>query len=43
MREICRYSGFKIVATIERGGTAKHPQLSEKDKQNCLKAIKRIK
>ena len=42
MREICRYSGFKIVATIERGGTAMHPTLSEKDKQKCLKAIKRI-
>ena len=34
MREICRYSGFNIVATIERGGTTMHPQLSEKDKQN---------
>lgn len=42
LREICRYSGFKIVATIERGGTAMHTQLSEKDKQKCLKAIKRI-
>ena len=42
MREICRYSGFKIVATIERGGTVMHPQLSEKDKQKCRKAIKRI-
>ena len=42
MREICRYSGFKIVATIERGGTVMHPQLSKKDKQKCLKAIKRI-
>lgn len=42
MREICRYSGFKIVATIERGGTVMHPELSEKDKQKCLKAIKRI-
>ena len=42
MREICRYSGFKIIATIERGGTAMHPQLSEKDKQKCLKAIKRM-
>ena len=42
MREICRYAGFKIVATIERGGTAMHPVLSEKDKQKCLKAIKRI-
>ena len=42
MREICRYSGFKIVATIERGGTVMHPQLSEKDKQKCIKAIKRL-
>ena len=42
MREICRYSGFKIVATIERGGTAMHPQLSEKDKQKCLKAIRKL-
>ena len=42
MREICRYSGFKIVATIERGGTVMHPQLSEKDKQKCHKAIRQI-
>ena len=42
MREICRYSGFKIVATIERGGTVMHPQLSEKDKQKCRKTIQRI-
>lgn len=42
MREICRYSGFKIVATIERGGTAMHLQLSEKDKQKCLKAIGKV-
>ena len=42
MREICRYSGIKIVATIERGGTAMHPQLSEKDKQKCHKSIRKI-
>ena len=42
MREICRYSGFKIVATIERGGTAMHPQLSENDKQKSRKAIRKI-
>ena len=42
MREICRYSGFKIVATIERGGTAMHPQLSEKDRQKCVKAMKLV-
>ena len=42
MSEICRYSGFKIVATIERGGTVMHPELSEKDKQKCRKAIRKI-
>lgn len=42
MSEICRYSGFKIVATIERGGTVMHPQLSEKDKQKCHKTIRII-
>ena len=42
MREICRYSGFRIVSTIERGGTVMHPNLKEKDKEKCRKAIKRI-
>ena len=42
MREICRYSGFKIVTTIERGGTVMHPQLSEKDKRKCCKAIRKV-
>jgi len=42
MREICRYSGFKTVSTIERGGTAMHPQLSEKDQRKCIKAIKQL-
>ena len=42
MREIARYAGFVIVATLERGGTAKHPQLSESDKQKCRKAMGRI-
>ena len=42
MREICHYSGFKIIATIERGGTVMHPELSEKDKQKCVKAMKLV-
>ena len=42
LREVCRYSGFKIVATIERGGTAMHPQLSEKDKLKCRKAGRKL-
>ena len=43
MREICRYAGFKIVKTIDRGGTVMHPQLTDKDKVNCRKAISLIK
>ncbi|MBQ3634055.1 MAG: flavodoxin family protein [Bacteroidales bacterium] len=39
LKEICWYSGFKIVATVERGGTAKYPELSEKDRQKCVKAV----
>ena len=42
MREICRYSGFKIVSTIDRGGTMMNPQLTPKDKHNCLKAIEKL-
>lgn len=42
MREICRYSGFDIVKTIERGGTVMHPELTEKDKQKCVKAVKKL-
>jgi len=42
MRDIARYAGFKIVSTIERGGTAMHPELTDKDKQRCRKAIERF-
>lgn len=42
MREICRYSGFNIVKTIQRGGTAKNPQLTEKDRMKCIMAAKKI-
>ena len=43
MREICSYSGLKVVTTIERGGMAMRPQLSERDRQKCRKAIRLIK
>ncbi|MBP5680643.1 MAG: flavodoxin family protein [Bacteroidales bacterium] len=41
-REICRYSGFKIVKTIEKGGTAMHPELSDKERQRCRDAVKKL-
>lgn len=43
LHEICRYSGFKQVAAIERGATAIHPQLSERDRRKCHKAISRLR
>ena len=42
MRDMARYAGFKIVKTIERGGTAMHPELTDKDKQKCRKAMERL-
>ena len=41
-REILKWSGFKIVKTIERGGTKKHPELTEKDMRNCKKAVHKL-
>jgi len=43
MREICHYAGFKIVKKIERGGTVMKPQLTDKDRQKCIKAIAKLK
>ena len=43
LKEILKWSGFKIVATVERGGTKKSP-LQEKDFRLCRKiALKALK
>ena len=42
MKEICRYSGFKIVATIEKGGTRRDTTLSERDIMKCRKAVRKL-
>lgn len=43
LKEILKWSGFKIVATVERGGTKKYP-LQEKDFRLCRKiALKALK
>jgi len=43
LKEILKWSGFKIVSTIERGGTKKFP-LQEKDFRHCRKiALKALK
>ena len=42
LREIGRFSGWKIVDTIERGGTATRPQLSPCDISKCHKAFRKL-
>jgi hypothetical protein len=42
LREIARYAGFKIARTIECGGTAMHPELTDRDKQKWRKAVQRL-
>ncbi len=42
LKEICRYSGFKIVATIEKGGTRHDTTLSERERNRCRKAVRKL-
>ena len=42
LREICHYSGFKIVATIEKGGTRRHTILTDSETKKCRKAVKKL-
>lgn len=42
LREILKWSGFRIVKTIERGGTKTHPTLSEKELERCRKAVRKL-
>ncbi len=42
MKEICRYSGFKVVATIEKGGTRHNTTLAEREKNRCRKAVRKL-
>ena len=42
MKEVCRYSGLKTVATVEKGGTRHDTALSEKDERRCRKAVRKL-
>lgn len=42
LKEILGWSGFKFVATIEKGGTFNHPEFTEKDRKKCLKAVHKL-
>ena len=42
MKEVCRYSGLKTVATVEKGGTRHDTTLSEKEERRCRKAVRKL-
>lgn len=42
LREILKWSGFKVIGTVEKGGTKKHPELTEREKGKCRKIARRI-
>lgn len=42
LREILKWSGFRIVATVEKGGTKASPALTERDRRACTKVTRRL-
>lgn len=41
LSEIFHCGGFRVARIIEKGGTARHPRLTEREKQRCRSAIRR--
>lgn len=42
LREILKWSGFKVVGTLEKGGTHKHHTLTEREIKKCKKLAAKI-
>lgn len=42
VREILKWSGFRVVGTLEKGGTRKHPGLAEREMGRCRKLVQRL-
>lgn len=42
LKEILKWSGFKVIKTVERGGMRKHPQLTASDLKRCKTAITKL-
>ncbi len=42
-KEILRYSGFKVVDTVQKGGTKKQPLLTEKEIKKCKNVIRKLR
>lgn len=42
LREILKWSGFKIVGTLEKSGTRQHPGLTEREKKRCRTLVRKL-
>lgn len=42
LREILKWSGFKVVGTMEKGGTRRSPSLTERERARCRKLLQKI-
>lgn len=42
LREILKWSGFRITSVIEKSGTKRRPALTDRDEEKCRKAIRRL-
>jgi len=42
LKEILGWSGFKIVTTVQKGGTHKHHELTERDIKKCKRAVRKL-
>lgn len=42
LKEVCHYSGYKISAVIEKGGTRHNTTLSEREEKRCRKTVRKL-
>lgn len=42
LREILKWSGFTIKGTLQKGGTRKHPELTEDERNKCRRMVRKM-
>ena len=42
LKEILKWSGFKVVSASEKGGTKQHPGLTEREMKRCRRVIHKL-
>ena len=42
LKEILKWSGFKVISAIEKGGTKQHSGLTEREVKRCRKVIRKL-